>query len=583
MNDKKKIGALIGGVVVLSGLILALLKLNSKPDELVNEGGSGQSVLPSGSIVGTELIKDSDKESAEKSAQEPSYNSERLTEHELGESSRDQSRLELTARGGSESKAAESENQGQAGKNESEKTPESSIEESELATETPKLDTKLAAGLDNIDPYIGQTLGNRKVYFYQHPTQSVGFDLRRSDKMADSLYVHPTKGGFLIFPRHMMSLLDLNEEGLDEWLKKNKIPGAISVEKVDADKRKKLEADKNSQVQFIDAEENYSYAITLTKVAGKEYQNIYNLLDKPLTTNYVASNLSTGGMIGNPPPKAKEKTWDEQVKDWEELKTKLKDNPAIVELNYNFPLLASSEGYLVDDKDIRKKVPKEEPQYTFGRIDLNGDNTDEFIVHAKSGPTDRGDAEGYWVIMTPTPYGLRISNMFSKANGDLLQKDKELIVPSLVDTEEGKILTIDEGETGKQTDNKDKPQIKFKKVTGERGEKLAKDYPDSHLILLGEDIYLMDLKEYDKFVDYALEKIKGADSLRLVGQMKDEKTGELKEDGVFRDTVIDPILYLQSLYPDLPFSDEKLNKLVKTEQFKDIKEPLNAGHFDRVE
>lgn len=445
-------------------------------------------------------------------------------------------------------------------------------------------DTPAAKALTNLPVFDSQRLGNTKVYFYQHPSLSVGLDLRNAKGMSQQLYVFPSKKGFLIFPRQMMSILGLTPETLKEKTEKNeKIPGAISVRLVDAKEKEELEKkDTEKKLHFAEAEGGRFYVIEQTPDKDGRYQNIYDMLDHSLDPKFIADNLTTAGMIGNPPKINDKVTMGEQQKAWEDLVSKMRDNPAVVEYNWNLPLLAPSAGYLKDGKEIRTNIPDSTPNYSFGRLDINNDKTPEYIIHATTKASKDGVAAGYWAILEPTPSGLTVANVIPDGNGDLLLKDNTMILPSLDKNNREVSLCVQEAKLGEKTDRKEMPKVTFRLAEG-TGKELAEKYPKSYLVPMNDQVYLFTMEEMDKLLEYIENEMKDVKRIDFIGSVKDGNTGLTNPTGTQEADIQDPIQYLQERYPNLPLTPERLQKATPTSSFKDLNDAVKPSDFDRVE
>ena len=314
-----------------------------------------------------------------------------------------------------------------------------------------------------------------------------------------------------------------------------------------------------------------------------KYSGFYAMLEKPLNPDLISANLSTAGMIGDPvQPKTGETVGNVQS-EWASLVEQMRQNPAVSEYHLNLPLLASADAYMKDGKDIRANVPEGEPTYSFGRYDLNGDQTPEYMIRAQIDGAKAGTVGGYWAILEPTPSGLQVVNVIPEGNGDLIRKDDRIILPALVASEKGLTLSLNEMKLGETSVNPSLPDVLFEKTGNLTGAELAKKYPEDRLVVIGEAVYRFKMKDFDRFADYALNQMVGAEKLDFIGPMVDGETGEENPDGMQGQKLDDVMTYLQDRYPNLPLSQEKLKKAAPTSTFKDLDRPVDAGDFDRVE
>lgn len=615
-QDKKKIGALVGILIAGTGVLFGALKLNQKPISIVDDGQSGS--YHESFTISEDASSGSTSSgpgfATQESLSRASYNSMSLPEKERSASEEKSGNLvvrpswsssktaEKTSQATSGPEKAPSESQKPGGSSgqtssqkpkigqlSSERTPEeqSSINQSQaLEEEAARIpSTPSSKALADLPVYKGQLLGNTKVYFYQHPSLSVGLDLRKANGMAEQLFAYPTKDGFVIFPRQMMNLLGLDEETLKERLEKGEaIPGSVVVSLVDKKKKEELEkADPDKKLRFTEAEDGRFYVIRQQEEKADRYQKIYDMLDSKLNPEFIAENLSTGGMIGNPPKEADNVTLGQQQSDWEKLVAMMKDNPAVVEWNWNLPLLSSSEGYLYNGEDLRHNVPSGEPTYTFGRMDLNGDQVPEYLIHATTSGSKTGVAAGYWAILEPTPSGLKVANIIPEGNGDLLRSQDKFILPTVDQNEKSVSLTVQEAGLAKETNRKDMPKVTFRVADEGTGKELAEKYPDASVVPMKDKVYLFKMSELEKLLDYAVEVMNDAKYVELVGPVTDAKTGKTNPHGTRETKIEDPLRYLQERYPDLPLTPERLKKATSTATFKDLDAVLTPGDFDRVE
>lgn len=641
-QDKKKIGALVGILVAGTGVLFGALKLNEKPNTIVDNGLSGSyqesfeeahsssvesSIIAEGPGFDTQeslsrvsydsmsLPENSKPESSEKSGNlvvRPSTSSQKLTQEASSKApasekanttekapssneakpntpSSNEAKPNTSSKAPASSKVASSTQQAQESQSTSERTPE---EESSLALAKASEEaaakvpsTPSSKALAELPVFESQRLGNTKVVFYQHPSLSLGLDLRTQQKMAEQLYVFPTKDGFVLFPRQMMSLMGMEEKEFKEKLEKRlKIPGAITVSLVDAKKKEELKkADKANSLRFTEAEDGRFYVIQKEEKDLERYQKVYGMLDKTLSPQFVAENLSTAGMIGNPPKEAKDVTLGTQQAEWEKLVSMMKDNPAVVEWNWNLPLLASSDGYLYEGKDLRANVPEGNPSYAFGRMDLNDDDVPEYLIHATTAGSKEGTAAGYWAILEPTPSGLKVANIINQGNGDLLRHQDKLILPTMDQNKDTVSLAVQETNLAKGTDREDLPRVVFQATGKMTGRELAQTYPDESLVPMKDMVYRFKMKDLEKLLDYAVEVMGEASRVELIGSVTDEKTGWTNPHGTRETKIEDPLLYLQERYPDLPLTPDRLKKATSTATFKDLEDALTPGGFDRVE
>lgn len=629
-QDKKKIGALVGILVAGTGVLFGALQWNKQPKTIVDEGASGsyQESLPLSEDNPVSLGSASSGAgfASQESLSRISYSSMSLPEQETSASSEKSGNLvvrptssastsSLSSAVASDSVASTSEStespSGSAA-SASEKVPSSSTklaqsgassstqssslsaserkpEESSLTAEEEKAlrvpSTPVAQALKDMPVFTSQHLGNTKVFFYQHPSLSVGLDLRKENGMAEQLFVYPNKEGFVIFPRQMMNLLGLKEDTLKERLKKGKvIPGSIVVTLVDAKKKKELEkADTAKKWRFSEAEDGRFYVIQQQEEQLEHYQQIYGMLEKKLTTQFVAENLSTAGMIGNPTKEPDNVTLGQQQEDWEKLVSMMRDNPAVVEWNWNLPLLAPAKGYQYKDKDLRANVPVGAPNYAFGRADLNGDDVPEYLIHATTKGSKEGVAAGYWAILEPTPSGLKVANIVNEGNGDLLIHDDKLILPTLDQNDKTVSLAIQETNLTKETKREKLPQITFYVTENMTGKELAQKYPGDSLVPMKGKVYRFSMSQLEKVMDYAVQVINEAKYLELIGPTTEAKTGVTNPHGTRETKIQDPLLYLQEYYPDLPLTPDRLKKATSTQTFKNLDAAVTPGDFDRVE
>lgn len=624
-QDKKKIGALVGIIVAGTGVLYGALKINQPPKTIVDDGLSGsyqesfdkassssevssitgpgfetQEALSRASYDSMSLPENSKASSSEKSgnlvvhpsasSQNQSGNggnktpaSEKPTTSEKAPASNETKPSTSVKTPSSEKpassaqKPASSAQKPQTSRVTSERTPE------EEAAKVPS--TPLSKALAELPVFTGQRLGNTKVVFYQHPSLSVGLDLRTTGDMAKQLYVSPTKDGFVILPRQMMTLLGLDDKALQEKIEEGgNVPGAITVSLVDAKKKEELEkADTARKLRFIEAEDSRFYVIRQEENDLGRYQKVYSMLDKLFSPQFVAENLTTAGMIGNPPKEADDVTLGAQQSEWEKLVSMMRDNPAVVEWNWNLPLLSPSNGYLHDGKDLRANVPEGNPSYAFGRMDLNDDKVPEYLIHATTTGSKEGKTAGYWAILEPTPSGLKVANIVSQGNGDLIRHQDKLIFPTLDQNKDTVSLAVQETNLTKDTIREDLPKVEFHLTDKMTGAELAETYPDESLIPMKGNVYRFKMRDLERFLDYAVTVMGEANYVELIGPVTDEKTGQTNPNGTRETKITDALLYLQERYPDLPLTPDRLKKATSTTTFKELDDALTPGDFDRIE
>lgn len=442
---------------------------------------------------------------------------------------------------------------------------------------TPNTDTKIAKDLDSLSDEQKQGLGNTAVTYYEHDSLPIGLDLRLVPAMAERLYVRQQSDGFLIMPRRVMNILGLTPGAVQEMAdQKTPIPGAIRVWKVSAEEKRALEQ-KDSDALFVDASDGI-YAIA-RETTGDDMK--IRTAMGGLTPVFVQANLSTEGRIGHEPEEAKPVPFEEQQKKWDDLVASMRQNPAEVEWAWNLPLMAQDGKYIVDGKDIRSNIPEGAPTYSFAKMDINGDQTPEFLIRAQTTGAKEGSAEGYWAIFEPTPKGLKMANVIPAGNGEVLVLGDTLLFPSIQKKAESQTLSIRTAQLGSAVS--EAKRLTFEKVGSMTGKELAEKYPDHKVILLDDGIYHFSMEAFDAWMDEASNLMSGAAAFDFVGESTDPITGQTKTNAMVKTDIDKVSLYLQEQYPSLPLSAERVDKATSTATFKEVDRALTAGDFDRVE
>ncbi|MCI6156826.1 MAG: hypothetical protein MR660_01815 [Peptoniphilaceae bacterium] len=598
-GDRKKIGAVIGAIVVVSAVLIGYLFFRGDPAKIIDAGSSEsfqQSTAP-------ESVPDAEKGSirisgeSQKGAvmpeptEKPSGNAVAPQEQTVvvlpvhppkdGQPGGDRN---ISVTPGNTKKPAESVHDGSSEKAAS--SGEKSSSESGSSESTPvipaaksiDLNTALVKGINGLSVYQQQDLGRNPVAFYQHPKLSVGLDLRVDQDRASGLYVYPTDTGFRIFPRQMPLLYGLRPGDFPQYFDdaSHRIAGEVTVTLIDAAKKAELEKDTSQERRFLEAEDGKYYAVEQDAQHAISDQLMEQNGEKPLTLDFIASNVSVGGMIGDPEEdnqSTKVENLEKQELAWTALQNELQSNPASAEWKWNLPLLADSKNYQIDGKDQRKNIPADAPSYTMGSMDIDKDGISEYILCASAKNTEGKDI-GYWAIFTPSIYGLTVTNIQNQGAGDLFISGKKLTFSSLEDLPDRIDITLSATTLAGNTTSEDSRTISFIKVGDKTGKELAAEYPGTYVVAHGDQFFLVKAEDYEAMMSLAMKNMKNATVLR-----RSESGGApgAVGSGLEMLQIKEPTDYLTVRYSALPFSQEEWTKAKGISEFAELTQPLTES------
>lgn len=425
----------------------------------------------------------------------------------------------------------------------------------------------------NASPYDRQKMGNAPVYFYQHPNQPMGIDLRSAPGEASNLYVLPTEKGFVVMNRHLMALKNWSEEDITRNLFEGKaIPGLVEVRQVSEKEALAIKADPSLET-LLEARGTGQYLVfsRAREDAWMMDSLLSQLGEKPIDLSFVQNTLSPDGLIGMiDPPKGKD-----PMEEFSDLKKKLKSDPGRVEWLYQLPLYGPGN-YKVGARDLRALIPETHPSYSCGTADLDGDGNPEFLIHARLDQEKKTGLQGYYAILTPSPTGLITTEVITHGNGPLIKNGKALLTASQSEKEGVKILQISENQYPPGGHGWVPAEVHFLQPQGLgkslSGKDLARLYPDHYLVPHEGKLYLVPLADYDMLMDFALNKLFGGSEVFL----KDANDPQ----SFPAQRIKDPAEYLAKKFPDLPFRQEDWSKAQPAGMFR--ADPMPITYEDLV-
>lgn len=418
-------------------------------------------------------------------------------------------------------------------------------------------------------PYDRQKMGNAPVFFYQHPNQSMGIDLRAEPEKASSLYVLPTEKGFVIMDRHLMALHHWSEEDIRQNLLKGKVvPGLVDVRLVSEKEAEEMK--KDSKLESLIEEKGKGQVFVFSRAKENAWMMdslLTQLGEQAIDLSFVQNILSPDGLIGRiDPPKG-----EDPEKEFSALQKKLQSDPAKVEWLYQLPLYGPGN-YKVGGRDLRRDIPERAPVYQCGVADLNGDGFPEYVIHASMSQEKKSGLQGYYAILTPSPTGLITTEVIYHGNGPLIKNGKTLLTASQSEKEGTKILQIAQNPYPPGGQGWIPAEVHFLQPQGLgkslTGKELARLYPDHYLVPHEGTLYLVPLGDYDMLMDFALNRLSGGTEVFL------KDADDPQQVPAFR--IKDPAAYLAQKFPDLPFSQEDWSKAQPAGMFRADPMPITV-------
>lgn len=410
-----------------------------------------------------------------------------------------------------------------------------------------------------------QVIGNLPVNVYENPDLSLYLNLQSLPEFAASLYVMPVKEGFEIMDRHEMPIKSVGEDELIRILEeereespfKSNFYSLYHVYKINDDQAESIDNDSKLDSKIGKVGDSL-YAVYRDKKNGLKYDQLRKQMGQdPLSLDTVfsalsnqkpiiSSDTSTGEESAPDPDKGESPSRSE----WEELRKTIAEKPSAIEWKYLLPLYGSGN-YEVQGEDVRRLVPKSQPVYSTGVVDINGDGREELLIHCSMRKETEYGIGGYWAVMTPSDKGLLNTACYNYGNGDMLLKNGNIFFTSLSRVKDG--MAFELLESNYPMTNKHFPiRVEFLQPKGLghslSGKKLAEDYPNYYIMEHGGQLFLVVMQDYDYLMEYARNRVKGAIKISL------------EEEGVSRHLVTNINNYLSDSFPNLPFSADDLDR-----------------------
>lgn len=643
-SDKKKLGALIGLVVVVGIVLILALQLFRKKDtkELVDQGekvsssslmsdeeGQEESSSITTGLVSTEESRQTGESSLQETDSSSSTSSELSGTAPIGEiiavhpnDPQEPKAKEVTVRAGSSKTASKSEKKPEESASQAESQPRESGKSSSTAPasssskeassstgdpsseELPKDSTAASSSSKSQEPVPDKNgivdvteentvLGklNRIPTYFRQVVGNAPVDFYDHPKLPLSLDFRNDKDLSQVYyvqptSRGFLvfnrSLMNLYGIDPDHITEYLKDHQIPGAVSVEiVDEKSKEELEKNSKLNVIFSEYNGQIlAFFQDKKSAEEVNRVLSAFSERAASPDWIQSNLTDSGLVGVLEKAKPEPLGEV---WGMLKDLLKKNPAALEWRLNLPLYAKSEAYLKEGKDLRAHKPDADPTYATGVCDLDGDGNVEYLIHAKATSKEDSNVSGYWAILTATDRGPVVSQILSQGSGDLLQNDQGLLVSSSKKEEGKESIRLEEAAVA------DDPRVKSE------SKELSYLQPKGLLeTLTGEEL----AKKYPGTMlvphgkEWGLVSLKDYDTFMdwARGRFQNATLFQLQEandketgdkEDVKRVPVKDFVEYLKTTFPDFPVSPEDFEKGRKIEEFKNLKEPLTLEMINK--